>query len=53
MSSRIAALRQADASRLVARMRERLATDASGRITGSAQANAIKGRVRRSTVSTA
>lgn len=37
----------ADAERLKSRVRERLPTDADGRVTGTAHANAIKGRVTR------
>ncbi|TAK17055.1 MAG: methyltransferase domain-containing protein [Acidobacteria bacterium] len=41
----LAAMAAADLARLEARMRELLAPDASGRITYSARANAVKGRV--------
>ncbi len=41
----IATLTPADAARLTARMRELLPTDADGRITCSARANAVTGRV--------
>ena len=39
-----------DAERLKSRVRERLPADASGRVTGTADANAIKGRVTKSPV---
>jgi SAM-dependent methyltransferase len=42
--SRLAAMAPQDLERLSARMRERLPTDVTGRITCSARANAIKGR---------
>ncbi|HVG33806.1 MAG TPA: class I SAM-dependent methyltransferase [Pyrinomonadaceae bacterium] len=41
----LAAMASSDLARLRARMRERLPTDATGRITYSARANAVKGRV--------
>jgi SAM-dependent methyltransferase len=41
----LAAMTSADLALLNARMRERLPTDAAGRITYSARANAVKGRV--------
>jgi ubiquinone/menaquinone biosynthesis C-methylase UbiE len=41
----IAKMPTADVEGLKSRVRERLATDAAGRVTGSAHANAIKGRV--------
>ena len=42
----LAAMAPADLARLEARMREVLPTDAHGRITYNARANAVKGRVR-------
>jgi hypothetical protein len=41
----LAAMQQADIEQLKARVRARMAADAQGRITHSARANAIKGRV--------
>lgn len=45
--ARLAAMPAADLERLKTRLHARLPTDASGRITCSARANAIKGRVRK------
>jgi hypothetical protein len=42
---RLAAMRSEDIALLKARMRARLPADATGRITYSARANAVKGRV--------
>ena len=41
----LAKMTPADLARLQARMRELLPTDATGRITYSARANAVKGKV--------
>jgi hypothetical protein len=45
VSQTIAAMAPGDAELLKTRMRERLPTDAAGRITHGARANAIRGRV--------
>ena len=45
VAPRIAAMAPADVQRLRERLQARLATDASGRITCSSRANAVKGRV--------
>lgn len=44
IAPRLAASSEGDVARLAARLRERLAADADGRITCEAQANAIRGR---------
>jgi hypothetical protein len=47
VSPKLAAMASEDLALLKARMRVRLTTDAAGRITYSARANAVKGRVRK------